>query len=221
MNKDYEVTSFGHDGYLLVKFNEDDLRPIKEDIFEIKNNFDKAKKVKNQLAGNLQREYELPCKSRQRLHEIVLPYTDEYNKHFSWHLDTGLLDNNLPYDIGKPWVNFQKKHEFNPLHKHAGMYSFVLWIQIPYDLKDELSFPNCKNANCSVNSTFEFLFTNIFNKQKKEPLFIDKTWEGTLILFPSSLAHCVYPFYTSDDYRISISGNISKMPVQKNTLQYG
>jgi len=27
-------------------------------------------------------------------------------------------------------------------------------------------------------------------------------------MFPSLLAHCVYPFYTSDDYRISISGNI-------------
>ena len=40
------------------------------------------------------------------------------------------------------------------------------------------------------------------------PLFIDKTWEGTIVMFPSWLNHSVYPFYTSDDYRISISGNI-------------
>jgi hypothetical protein len=29
-----------------------------------------------------------------------------------------------------------------------------------------------------------------------------------MMLFPSKLKHGVNPFYTSDDYRISISGNI-------------
>jgi len=27
-------------------------------------------------------------------------------------------------------------------------------------------------------------------------------------MFPSQLIHAVYPFYTSDEYRISVSGNI-------------
>ena len=29
-------------------------------------------------------------------------------------------------------------------------------------------------------------------------------------MFPSYLNHMVYPFYTSDEYRISMSGNIFK-----------
>ena len=37
---------------------------------------------------------------------------------------------------------------------------------------------------------------------------IDSTWEGHIIMFPANLQHCVYPFYTSDDTRISFSGNI-------------
>ena len=39
---------------------------------------------------------------------------------------------------------------------------------------------------------------------------IDKSWEGVMILFPADTAHQVYPFYTSDDYRISISGNLTR-----------
>jgi len=29
-----------------------------------------------------------------------------------------------------------------------------------------------------------------------------------MIIFPSIIQHGVYPFYTSDEYRISVSGNI-------------
>ena len=203
----YEVISFGHDGYLLVKFDEDDLRSIKKDILIIQNNFDRAKKVKNELAGNLQREYQLPDKSKQKLHEIVFPYIDEYNKHFSWHLDTGLLDNNLPYDISKPWVNFQKKHEFNPLHKHAGMYSFVLWIQIPYLMEDEMDSPSVVDSNTKRPGCFEFAYTSTMGQVKSHAILADKKLENHMIIFPSMMMHCVYPFYTSDDYRISIAGN--------------
>ena len=39
-------------------------------------------------------------------------------------------------------------------------------------------------------------------------LDVDNEYEGKIMMFPSSLVHCVYPFYTSDDYRISLSGNI-------------
>jgi len=29
-----------------------------------------------------------------------------------------------------------------------------------------------------------------------------------MLIFPARMTHCVYPFYTSQDYRISISGNV-------------
>ena len=37
-------------------------------------------------------------------------------------------------------------------------------------------------------------------------LNVDQSYEGKIILFPADLAHAVYPFYTSDDYRITMSG---------------
>ena len=36
------------------------------------------------------------------------------------------------------WVNFQKKYEFNPLHDHTGIISFVIWIDVPYTKDLEL-----------------------------------------------------------------------------------
>ena len=207
MEKNYEVISFGHDGYLLVKFDEDTLKPIKEGISKIQNNFDEACKVKNELAGNIQKEYELPANSVKKLHDIVFPYIDEYNKHFSYIDDIGVLDNNLPYDINRPWVNFQKKHEFNPLHKHAGMYSFVIWIQIPYLIEDEMNSPSVVDSNTKRRGNFEFAYTGSLGGIKTHPIAADKKLENHMIFFPSTIMHSVYPFYTSDDYRISIAGN--------------
>ena len=35
------------------------------------------------------------------------------------------------------WVNYQKQHEFNPLHNHFGLISFVIWMKIPTDWKEQ------------------------------------------------------------------------------------
>jgi hypothetical protein len=37
---------------------------------------------------------------------------------------------------------------------------------------------------------------------------VDKSFEGKMLMFPNSAYHTVYPFYTSDDYRITVSGNL-------------
>ena len=38
---------------------------------------------------------------------------------------------------------------------------------------------------------------------------IDKNFEGYMAIFPSTLTHSVNPFYSTDEFRISISGNVS------------
>jgi hypothetical protein len=38
---------------------------------------------------------------------------------------------------------------------------------------------------------------------------VSKQMEGSIIMFDSSQRHLVYPFYTSDEFRISFSGNIN------------
>lgn len=116
------------------------------------------------------------------------------------------------------WVNKQKKHEFNPIHFHSGALSFVIWLNIPYELEDETNhFPlisgtSPENKDNFYTSKFCFVYTDVLGQIKQFPVPVDKTFEGTILMFPSSLQHTVYPFYTSDDYRISVSGNIRIRP---------
>jgi len=44
---------------------------------------------------------------------------------------------------------------------------------------------------------------------RQQPLQLTKENEGDFIIFSAQVHHMVMPFYTSDDYRISIAGNIA------------
>tara|TARA_B100000427_G_scaffold24812_1_gene18386 strand:+ start:432 stop:656 length:225 start_codon:yes stop_codon:yes gene_type:complete len=68
---------------------------------------------------------------------------------------------------------------------------------------------NCKNSRTvKLASTFQFVYTQVLGNVVNFPLFVENGWEGRIVMFPSSLLHIVYPFQSSDDYRISIAGNL-------------
>lgn len=107
--------------------------------------------------------------------------------------------------LGPLWVNFQKKYEFNPLHDHGGMFSFVIWMKIPYDYENEKELPWVKGSN-SEETVGNFVLLD--RSMNNHIFFMNKNIEGHCVFFPSNFYHMVYPFYTSDEERISISGNI-------------
>ena len=56
---------------------------------------------------------------------------------------------------------------------------------------------------------FEFVCTNQLGQLAQYQYHLSTEYEGILLVFPASLRHQVYPFYTSDEDRISISGNLT------------
>jgi hypothetical protein len=142
-------------------------------------------------------------KNLEELNKFTLDFfINSYNVEFPDYLKTfKSLSHNVPIVSYDPWFNIQEKHEFIPNHTHNGIASFVIWVNIPYDLKQELLVG--EHA-----STFSFTYSSIIGGIKNKIIPIDKSYEGKIIMFPASLQHCVYPFYTSNDCRISISGNI-------------
>ena len=111
------------------------------------------------------------------------------------------FSNNVPFVCDAPWYNLQKKYEFVPNHTHDGVLSYSAWIKIPYNLLDE-------TADGQYASCFEFTYVGTTGTVLSELIKVDKSFEGKIMMFPSSLTHCVYPFYTSDSTRVSVSGNI-------------
>ena len=106
------------------------------------------------------------------------------------------------------WVNFQKKYEFNPFHTHSGLFSFVVWMKIPADYEKEKKLPFVKHANCAYPNTFQMYYTNSLGKICTYDCHLTPDDEGTMLFFTANRPHQVYPFYTSNKTRVSISGNI-------------
>ncbi len=155
------------------------------------------------LAGQITKEYEI-TKSRDLLDPFLEEMGRAYQKEWNYYPQQDSK-------VESVWVNMQKKLEVNPLHSHDGTLSFVAWLHIPFKLEDERKMKNVKNARTAeLASTFQFVYTTTLGSITHCPMFVESGWEGKIIMFPSKLLHMVYPFQTSDDYRISIAGNLGK-----------
>ena len=179
---------------------------LNQEIVDIHNDDSNTAKMNAALAGQITKEYPI-TKSRQ----LLDPYLEEmgraYQKEWDYYPKENPNDNKLR--VESVWVNMQKKLEVNPLHNHDGTLSFVAWLYVPFKLEDERNMPNCKNSRTvELASTFQFVYTTALGTIVNYPLFVEEGWEGRIIMFPAKLLHTVYPFQTSDDYRISIAGNL-------------
>ena len=157
------------------------------------------------LAGQITKEYQI-TKSLPLLNPYLEEMARAYQKEWNYF---DKKDLNKDLKVESVWVNMQKKLEVNPLHNHDGTLSFVAWLYIPFKLEDERNMPNCKNSRTmEISSTFQFVYNTALGTIANCPMFVESGWEGKIVMFPSKLLHIVYPFQTSDDYRISIAGNL-------------
>ena len=109
------------------------------------------------------------------------------------------------------WVNYQYKTEFNPFHDHSGVYSFVIWMKIPYTWDEQSKLPQFSGID-QINrkaGNFEFEYIDTLGDVKTICYQLDPRVEGFMLFFPARLRHCVYPFYETEEPRISIAGNLS------------
>ena len=199
---------FNNLGYISHKFTDKELEPIRLEIDKIKSDFVKFEKQKTNkhLSGNIRKQYVLE-ESSNHLEQITYPLLLEYERYFKFFGFYDMMTQHCPITLGKNWVNFQKKTEFNPSHVHDGIMSFVIYINVPFNIKDELDNSPGYESNNNTAAHFQFSYTNTLGHIQHEIIPVDKTYENTIFMFPSKIVHTVYPFYTSDDYRISVSGN--------------
>ena len=141
----------------------------KLDLTTIKklNNYIKNKKhnVKKELAGNIHGSYYLEDKNNWFFKNELMPLVSEYIQNtLNFNVTPSILTKNCNYVLSEFWVNFQKKYEFNPVHFHAGVFSFVIWIKIPVSFKKEKNLPFLKNSKSQFNNTFSLMYTDCLGK---------------------------------------------------------
>ena len=164
------------------------------------------------LAGNINDSFAIEDKDNWFFNNVLLTLINQYSPKDFEAIIPNALTQNCAYVLNSFWVNFQNKYEFNPTHSHTGIFSFVVWIEIPSSYKKEKELKFAKESNSPCPNTFEFIYTNILGAACSERYHLEPEDKGTILLFPAKLLHQVYPFYLSNKQRISISGNIALDP---------
>ena len=199
-NLNFEALSFPNIGYAIMDAPAIVIQEVRQELNLIKSRQKTPRPWNKELAGQIKGEFlmEFSAEAQAKLGEIGNQFLKNYDppgahvKH-----DMKLLSS---------WMNLQVKHEYNPVHNHDGKLSWVIWLDIPYELTDELKlYPN---ANCQDVSMFSFVYISTVGDIAIHRLPIDKTWQGRMCMFPSRMSHSVAPFYTSDGVRISVAGNL-------------
>ena len=163
---------------------------------------------KHELAGNIDSSYKIFDKDNWFYNNTLVRLCEAYSNTFKNVGDRLPTRDKHPYYLDTMWVNYQKQTEFNPVHDHKGVYSFVIWMKIPTEYDEQKENPIAKTTNSSCISNFCFNYINMLGENEFYYYEMSKKMEGKMVFFPSKLTHVVYPFYNCSEYRISISGNI-------------
>ena len=161
------------------------------------------------LAGNIAESYDLVDEEDYFFNEVLKPVSLRYISENS-HVNNFQSNHISSEDIclNKFWVNYQYKTEFNPMHIHTGIISFVIWLKIPTESEEQHNLPIAKNSNTPSASDFSFAYTDIIGNIQSYQIQLSPKDNGLMMIFPASLNHQVYPFYECDKKRVSISGNV-------------
>jgi len=193
-------------GWLQGKLPKSVMEKLQSYIEEAKKNPVNHNKV---LAGNISLSLKMKDKNNWFLNTILTEFIKHFSVFYPTYIDgISIFTEHAPYCLESFWVNFQKQNEFNPYHNHGGVFSFVIFVKIPTDWREQHALPVSANSNSPCASDFEFQYTTMLGQLNKIAYPLDKNSEGTMLFFPSKLNHQVYPFYNCDKERVSISGNI-------------
>jgi len=195
-------------GFIKSKLNSKEINRL--------NSYIKNKKGRknHKLAGNISDSFYLEDKDNWFFNNVLLHLIQQYQKEDLTAIIPAVLTKNCSYVLETIWVNFQKKYEFNPAHSHQGVFSFVVWVEIPSSYKKEKELKFMKESNSPCPNTFEFVYSNILGQVCTKKFHLEPEDNGTILLFPANLLHQVYPFYLSNKKRISVSGNIKLDPTK-------
>ncbi len=178
-----------------------DFEEVKDNIIEFVYNEQK----KDPKGLNLSNEGGWHSNNEYHFSENILKdfITKNITNYFQSNSNT--FSNNFQYKLTGLWMNINGNGGYNKTHMHQESHmSGVCWLQLPKNsggivLQNSSYFSRSKEID-------------VYNKQFIEQMILYPDYElfpgsGKMLLFPSSLYHCVQPNRSNED-RISISFNL-------------
>ena len=128
------------------------------------------------------------------LNQIINEYNNIFPRYIQ-HQSTLTFD--CASTLSSFWVTVQRQNQIIPSHDHAAVFSFVVWIKMPF--------------NGDEKSVYYFQYPDILGNIQTEHFSLGPEDEGRMLFFPAQLNHGVYPFHF-DSERLTVSGNIKYDP---------
>tara|TARA_Y100001938_G_scaffold144577_1_gene219395 strand:+ start:442 stop:1134 length:693 start_codon:yes stop_codon:yes gene_type:complete len=155
----------------------------------------------DKLAGILDKETGYSDESKNLIVPEISKYLGVYDQMFEKFINKP-YQKRPHYIMTALWINYQKQNDFNPPHDHDGKLSFVIYLQIPDELKKENA--SYKGKSCGPGG-IQFVYGDGPRDCVTYQSFMPE--ENDMYIFPAWLKHWVAP-YKSDCIRISVSGNV-------------
>ena len=155
----------------------------------------------DKLAGILDKETGYSDESKTLIVPEISKYLGVYDQMFEKFINKP-YEKRPHYIMPALWINYQKQNDFNPPHDHDGKLSFVIYLQIPDELKKENA--SYKGKSCGPGG-IQFVYGDGPRDCVTYQSFMPE--ENDMYIFPAWLKHWVAP-YKSDCIRISVSGNV-------------
>jgi len=104
------------------------------------------------------------------------------------------------------WVRASTRHDYQSLHDHQSVLTFVLWMNIPFNSKIERNIqagfrPEAGDVILQYHDTC--------GSVQQMTWHISKECSGQMIMFPSNWQHIVYPHHSTDEFRIAVAGDVA------------
>ena len=177
---------------------EDLTNKINNYIDELIKDEERAKKqnVGKILAGNVTQEFDLD-------HQFAVKcgWTEFLSKECALWVKQATGKKMTKFNLIGSWVVRQFQNEYNPIHFHGGHVSGVGYLKVPKSLGGTFQENKRNNNNGEIHlihGSKQFL---------SDAVFKIKPNVGNFYYFPNYLLHTVYPFYSENEERRSISFN--------------
>ncbi len=158
------------------------------------------------LAGNVRRQVLVPFANQQEQDRVLDELKAKCTQYYNFLREKGaILDTKdvrpEDFEMKGLWLVSQYAGDFNPVHKHGGDFSSVVYLKVPETLKQEWS----TGSHYPCGGLLEFVdgrpnqYVRTGYQLRPEP--------GLIALFPAWLMHTVYAFRAEGERR-SMSFNV-------------
>jgi hypothetical protein len=181
--------------YLGYTFNEFELGPVIQEHYLIKN-MNKGTKVSN--FGNVENKYQLSS-SFAYLDSLLGPLIETYLNQSSLMQNYSILSKNVPFKLHSAEMNMQYKNDFIHTHIRNGLFSFVLWLDVPFSKETQKN----NSGKLTLHSS------DIFGSNATSHIELDESLKYNVIMYPSRFGMSITPFIGTDEPCVFVTGNFN------------